>query len=187
MPTAHEDRTMAVSNIFLVGMMGAGKTTLGKSLAHRTGRDFVDTDRLLVERTGVPIVTIFEFEGEEGFRRREAGILEEVALREGLVVATGGGAVLMEDNRRLMHRSGIVVYLRARLENLWERTRHDTTRPLLATPDPRATLAELLEKRDPLYRDAAHVVVDTGAQSASTLVNRVMAALRDHITDGSAP
>ncbi len=178
---------MAGSNIFLVGMMGAGKTTLGKALARRTGRDFIDTDRVLVERTGVPIVTIFEFEGEEGFRRRESGILEEVAERDNLVIATGGGAVLLEDNRKLMRRSGTVVYLRARIDNLWERTRHDATRPLLATADPRGTLAELLEKRDPLYRDAAHLVVDTGAQSASTLVNRVMSALREHQSTSSAP
>ena len=131
---------MAGGNIFLVGMMGAGKTTVGKALARKTGREFVDSDRVLVERTGVPIATIFEIEGE----------------------------------------AGTVVYLRARIESLWERTRHDTTRPLLATPDPRKTLAELLEMRDPLYREAAHVVVDTGAQSAATLAARVLVALGEH-------
>jgi shikimate kinase len=167
-------------NVYLVGMMGAGKTTLGKALAHKTGQEFVDTDRLLVERTGVPVATIFEIEGEEGFRRRESAIIAEVARRSGCVVATGGGAVLSEENRRLMRGSGTVVYLRARLDNLWERTRHDATRPLLATPDPRATLADLLEKRDPLYRAAAHVVVETSAQGASVLVNRVAAAVRGH-------
>ena len=168
------------SNVYLVGMMGAGKTTVGKALARKTGLEFVDTDRLLVERTGVPVATIFEFEGEAGFRRRETAMIAEVAGRSGCVVATGGGAVLSEENRRAMRASGTVVYLRARLESLWERTRHDTSRPLLATPDPRATLAALLEKRDPLYREAAHIVVDTGAQGASTLVNRVMAALQEH-------
>jgi shikimate kinase len=167
-------------NVFLVGMMGAGKTTLGKALARRTGREFVDTDRLLVERTGVPVTTIFEFEGEEGFRRRETILLHEVATRSRCVVATGGGAVLAAENRSAMRESGTVVYLRARLDNLWERLRHDATRPLLATPDPRGTLAELLEQRDPLYREAAHLVVDTGLQNASTLVNRVIAALRRH-------
>ena len=167
-------------NVFLVGMMGAGKTTLGRALARRTGQEFVDTDRLLVERTGVPVTTIFEIEGEEGFRRREAALLREVAAREGLVVATGGGAVLAADNRRAMRAAGTVVYLRARLESLWERLGHDATRPLLATADPRATLAALLEQRDPLYREAAHLVVDTGAQSAATLVNRVVTALRRH-------
>ncbi len=167
-------------NIFLVGMMGAGKTTLGKALAQKTGLEFVDTDRELVERTGVPVTTIFEIEGEDGFRRRESALLEEVARRQGCVIATGGGAVLSEDNRRVMRGGGRVVYLHARLERLWERTRHDTARPLLRTPDPRGTLAQLLEQRDPLYREAAHVVVEIGSQSAATLVNRVLAALGEH-------
>ena len=169
---------MAKGNIFLVGMMGAGKTTLGRALAQRLGLEFVDTDRVLVERTGVPVATIFEFEGEDGFRRREAALLAEMGARDGLVVATGGGAILSDENRRVMRAHGTVVYLRARLEHLWERTRHDTSRPLLATPDPRATLASLLATREPLYRDTAHVIVDTGAQSASTLVAKVLGALR---------
>lgn len=171
---------MGGGNIFLVGMMGAGKTTVGKALARRLQREFVDTDRLLVERTGVPVATIFEFEGEEGFRRRETALLEELTQRRDCVVATGGGAVVSERNRQLMRVAGTVVYLRARVESLWERTRHDATRPLLATPDPRATLAEILEKRDPLYREAAHVIVDTGAQSAASLVARVLCALGEH-------
>jgi shikimate kinase len=179
---------MAGGNIFLVGMMGAGKTTLGRALAQRTGLEFVDTDRVLVERTGVPVTTIFEIEGEDGFRRRESGILAELAERQGCVVATGGGAVLAAENRRTMRDSGTVIYLRARVESLWERTRHDTTRPLLATPNPRATLAQMLEVRDPLYRDAAHLIVETGSQSASTLVNRVVAALKQYeATAGRAP
>jgi len=167
-----------------VGMMGAGKTTLGRALAQRLQLEFVDTDRVLVERTGVPVATIFEFEGEEGFRRRECAVISELAAREGLVVATGGGAVLSEENRRVMRDHGTVVYLRARLESLWERTRHDSSRPLLATPDPRAKLAELLDHRDPLYRDAAHIVVDTGAQSAASVVGKVIAALREGEGDG---
>ena len=173
-------------NVFLVGMMGAGKTTLGKALAQRLRARFYDTDKVLVERTGVPVATIFEIEGEEGFRRRESAVLAELAANEDCVVATGGGAVLAEENRRVMRASGTVVYLRARLESLWERTRHDTSRPLLRTPDPRATLAQLLEKRDPLYREAAHIVVDTGAQSAATLVARVLAALREKSPDAPA-
>ena len=132
---------MGRGNIFLVGMMGAGKTTLGKALAQRLRREFVDTDRVLVERTGVPVATIFEIEGEEGFRRREALALAELAQRSDCVIATGGGIVLAPENRQAMRASGTVVYLRARLESLWERTRHDTSRPLLATPDPRGTLA----------------------------------------------
>ena len=169
---------MQKGRIFLVGMMGAGKTTLGRALAQRLELEFIDTDRILVERTGVPVATIFEFEGEDGFRRRECAVLAEVAERDGVVVATGGGAVLAEENRRVMRAHGTVVYIRARLESLWERTRHDGTRPLLKTEDPRGTLARLLTEREPLYREVAHVIVETGAQSASSLVGRVVSALR---------
>ena len=174
------------SSIFLVGMMGAGKTTIGRALANRMGRPFVDTDRVLVERTGVPITTIFEIEGEEGFRRRESSVLAEVAMEPRLVVATGGGAVLAAANREVMRANGTVVYLRARLESLWERLRHDSTRPLLAAPDPRARLRELLEARDPLYQQAAHVTVDTGPQSASHVVARIVAALEARRTEQGA-
>lgn|SRR5512140_2003769 len=167
-------------NVYLVGMMGAGKTTLGKALAQKTGLEFVDTDRVVVERTGVPVATVFEFEGEQGFRRRESAVLAELAGRSGCVVATGGGAILAEENRRAMRASGTVIYLRARLESLWERTRHDASRPLLATADPKGTLAMLLEQRDPLYREAAHIVVDTGSQSAASLASRVLSALGEH-------
>lgn len=171
---------MGRGNIFLVGMMGAGKTTVGRALARKMQMRFVDTDKVLVERTGVPVATVFEIEGEEGFRRREASLLAEIAAADDCVIATGGGAVLSAENRRAMRENGTVIYLRARVADLWERTRHDTTRPLLATADPRATLARLLEERDGLYREAAHLVVETGVQSASTLATRVMAALREH-------
>jgi shikimate kinase len=169
---------MGHGNIFLVGMMGSGKTTLGRALAQRLHVPFTDTDRVLVERTGVPVATIFEIEGEPGFRKRESAVLAELARGEEQVIATGGGSVLAAENRALMRSSGTVIYLRARIEHLWERTRHDTSRPLLATADPRATLEGLLEARDPLYREVAHIVVDTGSQSAGTLVARVVAALR---------
>ena len=169
---------MGHGNIFLVGMMGSGKTTLGRALAQRLHVPFTDTDRVLVERTGVAVATIFEIEGEPGFRKRESAVLAELARGEEQVIATGGGSVLAADNRALMRSSGTVIYLRARIEHLWERTRHDSSRPLLATADPRATLEKLLEARDPLYREVAHIVVDTGSQSAGTLVARVVAALR---------
>ncbi|MGZ5648692.1 MAG: shikimate kinase [Usitatibacter sp.] len=171
---------MGRGNIYLVGMMGAGKTTLGKALAARLHREFIDTDRILVERTGVPVATIFEIEGEPGFRRRESMALAEIAQRNDCVVATGGGIVLASGNRETMRASGTVIYLRARLESLWERTRHDTTRPLLSTPDPRGTLQRLLQEREPLYREAAHLGVETGSQSASSLLGRVAAAVRSH-------
>jgi shikimate kinase len=165
-------------HIYLVGMMGAGKTTLGKSLARRLALRFIDTDRLLVERTGVPVATIFEVEGEAGFRRRESGLLADLVAEAESVVATGGGAILDPENRRLMRDNGTVVYLRARVEHLWERTRHDTHRPLLATPDPKGTLERLLQERDPLYREVAHVIMDTGQQSAATILDRVVGALQ---------
>ncbi|HEX4782400.1 MAG TPA: shikimate kinase [Usitatibacter sp.] len=168
------------TNIFLIGMMGAGKTTIGKTLARRLGREFVDSDRLLTERTGVPVATIFEIEGEAAFRRRETAVIAELAALDGQVVATGGGSVLSGENRRAMREAGTVVYLRARLEHLWERTRHDSSRPLLATPDPQATLQALLTEREPLYREAAHVIVETGPQATQTIVNRILTALRSH-------
>jgi shikimate kinase len=171
---------MGSGNIFLVGMMGAGKTTIGRALARRLDLDFADTDRELVGRTGVPVATIFEIEGEAGFRKRESTILAELAQRSRLVVATGGGAVLSEENRRVMREHGTVVYLRARIDSLWERTRRDANRPLLDTPDPRGTLGLLLEQREPLYEQAAHVIVDTGPQSAAQLVTRLVSALRRH-------
>jgi shikimate kinase len=161
-------------NLFLVGMMGAGKSTVGRTLARRLNREFFDTDRVLVERTGVPIATIFEYEGEPGFRARERQVIAEFAARDNAVIATGGGAVLDEGSCELMRASGTVIYLRAKLEDLWERTRRDTSRPLLATPDPRATLAGILEVRDPLYAACAHLVVDTGAQSVPSLVSRIL-------------
>jgi len=175
---------VGAGNIFLVGMMGAGKTTIGRALARRLALEFIDTDRELVERTGVPVATIFEIEGEPGFRRRESAILAEMAVRSGAVVATGGGAILAAENRAVMRGHGTVVYLRARLESLWERTRRDTNRPLLATADPRGTLAMLLEQREPLYLEAAHLVVDTGPQSASALVARLAAQLRERAEPG---
>ena len=168
---------MDPGNVFLVGMMGAGKSTVGKALARRLGREFVDCDREIVERTGVPIATIFEIEGEAGFRRRESAVLAELAGRRDTVVATGGGAVLAEENRRLMREHGTVVYLHAALDDLDERTRRDVARPLLAKGDRRATLTSLLEARDPLYRDAAHIVVESGAPSAGSLAGRIAEAL----------
>lgn len=168
---------MGRGNLFLVGMMGAGKTTIGKALARHLGREFVDSDRVLAERTGVPVATIFEIEGEAGFRRREASVIAELAEGDDQVVATGGGSILAAENRQAMREAGTVVYLRARVDSLWERTRHDATRPLLATPDPRATLQTLLAEREPLYREAAHVVVETGSQGSQTVVKRILAAL----------
>ncbi len=167
-------------NIYLVGMMGAGKSTVGKTLARRLSRPFVDTDREIVERTGVPIATIFEIEGEPCFRRRESAVLADLAAGRDAVVATGGGAILAEANRTLMRQSGFVIYLHASLDHLHERTRRDAGRPLLAQGDRRAILASLLEARDPLYREAAHLVIESGSPSAGALATRIMEALDKH-------
>jgi shikimate kinase len=156
-------------NVFLVGMMGAGKTTIGKLLAHFLEKTFYDSDREIQKRTGVSIPTIFEIEGEAGFRKRETEILSELVKIRNIVLATGGGAVLSEVNRTTLRHSGTVIYLRASIEDLWRRTRQDKNRPLLQTPDPRAKLAELYAQRDPLYRETAHIVVESGKRSARHL------------------
>ena len=164
-------------NIFLVGMMGAGKTSVGRMLARDLRKQFYDSDHTIEARTGVKIPVIFELEGEAGFRAREAAAIEELTALHGIVLATGGGAVLSEANRLLLRARGVVVYLRASVNELWHRTRHDRNRPLLQTGDPLARLAELHAQRDPLYREAAHVVIDSGSQSLRALVLKLRARL----------
>jgi shikimate kinase len=163
--------------VFLVGMMGAGKTTVGRRLARRLGWRFVDADRELEARLGVPVATVFELEGEEGFRRREAALIDELTQRPGFVVATGGGAVVTPVNRQVLHRRGRVIYLRASVADLWHRLRRDTVRPLLRTADPRGRIEQLVAARDPLYRETAHWVIDTGRQPIDTVVDAILAGL----------
>ena len=170
------DKTIS-GNIFLVGMMGAGKTSVGRVLAKRLNKIFYDSDHVIEERTGVRIPVIFEIEGESGFRHRESAVLDELTALGEIVLATGGGAVLAQTNRDRLQTRGTVVYLRASVKDLLNRTRHDKNRPLLQTADPRARLNELYELRDPLYREVAHVTIDTGSQSLTTLVNRLHQAL----------
>ncbi len=153
-------------NIFLVGLMGAGKTTVGRQLAKQLNLVFYDADHVLEERTGVRIPVIFDIEGETGFRAREEAVIHELCALTGIVLATGGGAVLSAANRAALKNNGVVIYLRGSPEQLYERTRHDRNRPLLHTADPLEKLRELYAQRDPLYRDVADVIVDTGRQSA---------------------
>ena len=167
----------SIDNIFLVGMMGAGKTSVGRMLARDLGKTFYDSDQHIEARTGVKIPVIFELEGEASFRAREAAAIEELTALHNVVLATGGGAVLSEANRQALHTRGTVVYLRASVNELWHRTRHDRNRPLLQTADPLARLTELYAQRDPLYREVAHVVMDTGSQSLRSLVLK----LRDRL------
>ena len=164
-------------SIYLVGMMGAGKTTVGRTLARRLKLRFVDSDHEIEARCGVKIPVIFEIEGEAGFRAREAQTLAELARLEDIVLATGGGVVLAEENRRLLAERGTVVYLRATPEHLYERVRHDKNRPLLGTADPLARLRELFRERDPLYRAVADLVVDTGRQSVQVLARGLLEQL----------
>jgi len=166
-----------VRNIILIGMMGSGKSTVGRRLASVLGRPFVDADTVLERRCGVPISTIFELEGEAGFRRREAQLIAELAQPAGAVLATGGGVVLSADSRALLHREGFVVYLQASVSDLWQRLRRDRGRPLLRTSDPRARIEALVEQRDPLYRDTAHCVITTGRQPVDRAVNDILALL----------
>lgn len=165
-------------NIFLVGLMGAGKTSVGRLLAKDLRMTFIDCDHEIEKRTGVTVSVIFEIEGEEGFRRRESALLHELVRAENVVLATGGGAVLWQENREALARHGFVVYLRANVDELWQRTRHDRNRPLLRTEDPRARLADLFAQRDPLYREVADITVDTGAQSLRQLVSQLEQRLR---------
>jgi shikimate kinase len=164
---------MASENLFLVGLMGAGKTTVGKLLAKHLQKTFIDCDHEIERRTGVRIPVIFDLEGEPGFRCREAAVLDELTQRENIVLATGGGAVLKAENRQALRERGTTIYLRANVEDLWRRTRRDKNRPLLQTEDPRARLEELLATRDPLYREVAHLIIDTGEQSVQKLVRRL--------------
>jgi shikimate kinase len=166
-------RVEVPGSIFLVGMMGAGKTSVGRVLAKRLQKTFYDSDHVIEDRTGVKIPVIFEIEGEAGFRVRESAVVDELTALRDIVLATGGGAILSEKNRDRLRTRGTVVYLRASVRDLLNRTRHDKSRPLLQAGDPRARLTELYEKRDPLYREVAHLTVDTGNQSLTSLVNRL--------------
>lgn len=157
--------------------MGAGKTSVGRALARHLRKAFFDTDEEIERLTGVRIPVIFDIEGESGFRLRESKVLAELSQRADIVLATGGGVVLSEHNRRLLTERGTVVYLRATVADLGKRTRNDKNRPLLRTGDPLAVLRTLYEERDPLYRAVADLVVDTGNQSVRVLVHKLASDL----------
>lgn len=164
-------------NIILVGMMGSGKTTVGRLLARQLGKSFIDSDEEIQKRTGVTIQHIFDVEGESGFRQREAGVVQELLLRNDIVLATGGGAVLDQHSRNMMRENGTVVYLKSGVHDLWQRTRHDRSRPLLKLADPRAKLHELFEQRNPLYTEAADIVMHTGKQNVQVLISALQRKL----------
>lgn len=164
-------------NIFLVGPMGAGKTTIGRQLSEMLRLDFVDSDHEIEARTGANIPWIFDVEGEEGFRLREESVIDLLTQRQQIVLATGGGAIMRESNRRHLHDRGTVVYLYTPVSIQLERTARDRNRPLLQTPDPRQRLTELMAMRDPLYREAAHIVMPTEGGGARDVAMRIIHAL----------
>jgi len=162
------------NNIFLVGLMGAGKTTIGRLLARRLDMTFIDSDHEIEARTGATIPWIFEIEGEASFRRREADVIRELTAQKGIVLATGGGAVLNPASRTLLAERGTVVYLRASVSSILQRTAHDKNRPLLQTADPRRKLEDLTAQREPLYREIADMVIDTGRPNVQSMVQTIL-------------
>lgn len=167
-------------------MMGAGKTTVGREYARRFNLEFLDADHELVSRTGVSIPTIFEIEGEAGFRRRESQLLDELSQRQGLVLATGGGVVLSDDNRRILCERCLVVYIKVPPRQLWERTRHDRNRPLLQVPNPRERIEQLFRERDPLYRQVADITLEGGRGGPAGMVRLLTRAVDDYRGSDSA-
>ena len=154
--------------------MGAGKTTIGRLLAKQLGRTFYDSDKVIEERTGATIPLIFELEQEQGFRKREKAIVDELTQYENIVLATGGGAVLDPDNRHYLESRGYVIYLHAPIEFLLQRTSRDTNRPLLQTQDPQRKLQELMDIRDPLYREIAHTIIETNSCPVKQVVATIL-------------
>ena len=173
-------------NIILVGLMGAGKTSVGKALARMLGKHFLDSDQEIERATGVKIPVIFEIEGEPGFRVRENKMLRELVRQDNIVLATGGGAILSKENRDLLTANGTVIYLQAPVRSLIKRTRRDRNRPLLQVRDPVANLTALFEQRNPLYREIAHLIVDTGDQSVRVLAGQIEDKLRALATTTTA-
>lgn len=165
------------SNIFFVGPMGAGKTTIGRALSAQLHSDFYDTDQEIERRTGADIPWIFDVEGESGFRDRESIVIDELTQLHGVVLATGGGAVLREENRQHLSNRGLVVYLKASVEDLLLRTSRDKRRPLLQNTDRRKVLSEILGVRGPLYEGIADLIITTGRESVKDVVTEVMSHL----------
>jgi shikimate kinase len=168
----------AVNRLYLVGPMGAGKTTIGKLLADELGLDFKDVDREIESRAGVDIPWIFDKEGEPGFRAREAAVLVELAQLDSVLISTGGGAVLLQENRLLMRATGTVVYLHTTVDEQVRRTGRDRKRPLLQTDDPARVLAQLMAQRDPLYREVATIIIETDGRGPKAVAQELAERVR---------
>ena len=176
------------NTLILVGLMGAGKSTVGRQLAQRLGLAFYDSDKVIEERTGASIPTIFSLEGENGFREREEQIIAELCKLENVLIATGGGSVLREANRQQLRKAGYVVYLRANADHLYQRIKHDKSRPLMQTDNPLQTLRDLLRTREPYYLEVADIVVQTGKQKVSVIVREIERKLKQlqDVSDANA-
>jgi shikimate kinase len=178
LPSDGKDRGRKVHrNIFLVGLMGAGKTTIGRSLAKRLNKRFIDSDHEIEARTGASIPLIFEIEGEASFRQREAEVICDLTAQTDIVLATGGGAILKAENRAYLKERGTVIYLRASVNSILQRTSHDKNRPLLQTADPRQRIEQLAREREPYYLDVADFVIETGRPNVQSLVQTIVARL----------
>jgi shikimate kinase len=171
---------VALDRIFLIGPMGSGKTTVGRRLARRLGMDFLDLDLELQSRCGVEVAVIFDIEGESGFRQRESALLDELSQRDGLVLATGGGSVLSEDNRRMLTERGLVVYLQTSVDQQLKRLERDKQRPLLQAPDRRRRLSELAEQRNPIYEACAHLIIRSANIAPSAMAATVARRVNDY-------
>ena len=167
------------TNLFLVGPMGSGKTTIGRQLARRLKKSFIDSDHEIEDHTGASISLIFDIEGEEGFRSREKAIIDELTQQENIILSTGGGVILAEENRQNLKTRGTVIYLHAPLKKLFYRTSRDKNRPLLQTENPREKLRQIVEERDPLYRKTADLIVETENRTVHQVVNYIIRQVKD--------
>ena len=172
-------KTNNTGNIFLVGLMGAGKSTIGRQLARELGKQFRDSDSEIEKKTGVSIDVIFDIEGEQGFRRRETRMLKELVEERGMVLATGGGVILASENRQLLRDNGLVVYLKASAEHLAGRVKLDRRRPLLQTGDKLAKIRELMTQREPVYLQLADMVVETNNRSIPRVVREISKMIKE--------
>lgn len=168
---------MKSDNVFLVGLMGAGKTTVGRALARKLNKRFIDSDHEIEARTGVSIPLIFEIEGEASFRQRESEAIRELTDLNNVVLATGGGAILAPDNREFLRTRGTVIYLRASVASILQRTGHDKNRPLLQSADPRQVIERLAREREPYYVEVADIVIETGRPNVQLLVQSIVSQL----------
>lgn len=176
-----EQRCNSLTNIFLIGSMGAGKSTLGRLLATALKRPFYDSDKVIEERCGASIPWIFDLEGEEGFREREIQAIDDLTQLKGIILSTGGGSVIKPENRQYLKERGVVIFLRTTVEQQLLRTSNDRNRPLLQTDDPRAKLEALKKVRDPLYLATAHIVVDTDQRPPRQVMLDIKAQLMQHL------